>query len=102
LKHKRRPDNAYFKAVDFDPILSAPKEELHQSFLGLDGEHLLPATMYQIEQTLRGPDTVKGFDKNGAPQYIVSKARVKKVFARLRNSLASVDSSTRILEITPD
>jgi hypothetical protein len=30
LKHKLRPENAYFKAQDFDAILSAPKEELHQ------------------------------------------------------------------------
>ncbi len=33
LKHKLRPDNAYFKAKDFDAILSAPKEELHKLLL---------------------------------------------------------------------
>ena len=43
LKHKIRPENAYFKAHDFDFILSAPKEELHQFFIGLYGDHLLPA-----------------------------------------------------------
>jgi hypothetical protein len=52
LKHKLRPDNGYFKAKDFDAILSAPKEELHQVLLGLYGEHLLPATMYEIEKPL--------------------------------------------------
>ena len=30
-----RPENAYFKAHDFDFILSAPKEEMHQFFIGL-------------------------------------------------------------------
>ena len=63
LKHKLRPDNAYFKATDFDAILSALKEELHQLLLGQYGEHLLPATMYETEKVLRNPDTVKGYDK---------------------------------------
>jgi hypothetical protein len=77
FKHKLRPDNAYFKAKEFDAILSAPKEELHQLLIGLYGEHLLPATMYEIEKTLRNPNTIKGFDKNGAPIYLISKQRLK-------------------------
>ncbi len=80
LKHKLRPDNAYFKAKDFDAILSAPKEEPHQLLIGLYGEHLLPATMYEIEKALRNPNTIKGFDKNNAPIYIISKQRLKTVF----------------------
>ena len=72
LKHKLRLDNAYFKAQGFDAILSAPKEELHQLLIGLYGEHLLPATMYEIEKALRNPNTIRGFDKNGAPIYIIS------------------------------
>ena len=102
LKHKLRPDNAYFKAKDFDVILSAPKEELHQLLLGLYGEHLLPATMYEIEKTLRNPNTIRGVDKNGAPIYIISKQRVKTVFARLRNRLSSLDSSTSTIEVSSD
>jgi hypothetical protein len=57
LKHKLRQDNAYFKAKGFDAILSALKEELHQLLIGLYGEHLLPATMYEIEKTFRNPNT---------------------------------------------
>jgi hypothetical protein len=102
LKHKLRPDNAYFEAVDFDPILSAPKEELHQLLLGLYGEHLLPATMYEIEKALRNPDTIRGYDKNGAAIYIISKIRLKNVYARLRNRLSSVESSTSTIEISTD
>ncbi len=48
LKHKLRPENAYFNALEFDAILSVPKEELHQLLIDLYGEHLLSATMYEI------------------------------------------------------
>jgi hypothetical protein len=102
LKHKLRPDNAYFKAEGFDAILSAPKEELHQLLIGLYGEHLLPATMYEIEKTLRNPNTIRGFDKNGAPIYIISKQRLKIVFSRLRNRLSSLDSSTSTIEVSTE
>jgi hypothetical protein len=83
-----------FKAQGFDAIHSALKEELHQLLIGLYGEHLLPATMYEIKKTLRNPNTIRGFDKNGAPIYIISKQQLKTVFSRLRNRLSSLDSST--------
>jgi hypothetical protein len=104
LKHKLRPENAYFKAQDFEVILSAPKEELHQVLIGLYGDHLLPATMpvYEIEKVLQGPDSIQGFDKNNAPVYVISKKRLKEVWKRLRDRLASVDSSTRTVKITND
>jgi hypothetical protein len=87
LKHKILPDNAYFKARDFDVILSAPEEELHQLLLGLYGEHLLPATMYEIEKASRNPNTIKGFvDKNSASSFIISQQRLKTVLARLRTA----------------
>ncbi len=87
LKHKLRPDNANFKAVDFDPILSASKEELHQLLLGLYDKHLLPAPMYAIEKALRNPDTISSYNKNGAAIYIISMSRLKDTYARLRNRL---------------
>ena len=102
LKHKLRPENAYFKAKEFEVILSAPKEELHQFLIGLYGDHLLPATMYEIEKTLRGPDTIKGYDKNGSPMYIISKKMLKEVWKRLRDRIASLDSSTSTVEVTND
>ncbi len=80
LKHKLRPDNAYFKAQGFDAILSAPKEELHQLLIGLYGKYLLPATMNAIGKTLRNPNTIRGFDKNGAQIHIILKQRLKTVF----------------------
>jgi hypothetical protein len=102
LKHKLRPENAYFNAHNFDAILSAPKEELHQFLIGLYGDHLLPATKYEIEKVLRGPDTIKGYNKNKDPQYIISKKMLRGVWKRLRDRLASVDSSTSTVEITND
>ena len=102
LKHKLRPENAYFKAHNFDAILSAPKEELHQILIGLYGDHVLPATKHEIEKVLRGPDTIKGFDKNKEPQYIISKKMLRGVWKRLRDRLASVNSSTSTIEITND
>ncbi len=49
LKHKLHPENAYFIPLEFNAILFAPKEELHQLLISLYGEHLLPARMYEIE-----------------------------------------------------
>jgi hypothetical protein len=91
LKHKLRPNRAYFKAVDFDPIIFASQEELHQRLIGLYGEHLLPVTMYEIEKTLHNPDTISCYDNKGD---IISKARLKNMYAILRNSLSLVESNT--------
>jgi 6-pyruvoyl-tetrahydropterin synthase len=100
LKHKLRPENAYCKAHDFEVFLSAPKEELHQFFVGLYNH--LPATMHEIEKVLRGPDAIKAFNKNKEPMYIVSKKMLRTVWKRLRDRLASVDSGTSTVEITND
>ena len=102
LKHKLRPKNAYFNALNFDAILSAPKEELHQFLICLYGDHLLPAIKYEIEKVLRGPDTIKGFNKNKDPQYIISKKMLKGFWKRLQDRLASLDSSTSTIEMTDD
>jgi hypothetical protein len=56
---------------------------LHQFFIGLYGDHLLPATMHKIEKLLRGPDTIKGFNKDKKNQYIISKKMLKGVWKRL-------------------
>ncbi len=106
LKHKLRPENAYLKAEEFEFVLSAPnlspKEELHQFLIGLYGDRLLPATMYEIEKALLGPETIRGYDKNGAAMYIISKKMLKHVWKRLQDRLASLDSSTSTIEVTDD
>jgi hypothetical protein len=58
--------------------------------------------MDEIEKVLRGLDTIKAFNKNMNLMYIVSKRILKTVRKRLRDRLASVDSSTSTVEITND
>ena len=94
LKHKIIPENAYHKEHNFDFILSAPNEELHQFLIDLYGDHLLPATKHEIEKCLRGPDTIKSFNKKKEPEYFISKKMLRGVRKRLRDRLASVDSRT--------
>jgi hypothetical protein len=100
LKHKLIPENAYHKEHNFDFILSAPNEELHQFLINLYGDHLLPATKHEIEKCLRGPDTIKSFNKKKEPKYIISKKMLRGVWKRLQDRLASVDSCTSTIEIT--
>jgi hypothetical protein len=65
LKHKLTPETAYFKAIFFYHIASAPKEELHQFLIGLYGEHILPATLHKYERLLRNDMYSMGVDANG-------------------------------------
>ena len=102
LKHKLTPENAYFKTKDFDHIACAPKEELHQFLIGLYGEHILPATLHEYERILRDDMYSTGVDKNGNQKYLISKTMMANIWARLRDRLASIDSSTSMIEVTPD
>ena len=43
LRHKLFPPNAWMKVADFRVLTSCPKDELHQWFIGLYGEHIIPA-----------------------------------------------------------
>ena len=102
LKHKLTPENAYFKAQNFDHVACAPKEELHQFLIGLYGEHMLPATMHEYERTLRDDKYSTGVDCNGNQKYIITKVMMVQVWARLRDRLASIDGSTSMIEVTSD
>jgi hypothetical protein len=46
--------------------------------------------------------TITGYDKNKASIYKISKKRLKNVFARLRNRLSLLDSSTSTIEISTE
>ena len=102
LKHKLTPENAYFKAKNFDHIASAPKEELHQFLIGLYGEHILPATLHEFERLLRNDMYSMGVDANGNQKYLITKSMMANIWARLRDRLASIDSSTSMIEVTSD
>ncbi len=58
--------------------------------------------MYEIEKVLRGRDSTQGFNKKNASIYVISNKRLKVVWKRLYDQLASVDSSTSTVEITND
>ena len=43
LRHKLFPPNAWMKVLHFNVLTSCPKDELHQWFIGLFGEHIILA-----------------------------------------------------------
>jgi len=101
LKHKLRPDNAFFKALHFDIFKCVPKEELHQFLLGLFGDHIVPATMYEYTMALRRPDLVKK-NKSGSETFLITNKMLENVWKRLRDRLASIKSSTSMIEISSE
>ena len=57
---------------NFDHIASAPKEELHQFLIGLYGEHILPATLHEIERLLHNDMYSMGVDAKGNQKYLIT------------------------------
>ena len=58
LRHKLFPPNAWMKLTDFNVLTSCPKDELHQWFLGLYWEHIIPAMAHHYTQVLQRPDLI--------------------------------------------
>ena len=56
----------------------------------------------RLKNALCGPDTIKEYDKNGSPTYIVSKKMLKVVWKRLLDRIASLDSSASTVGVTND
>ena len=46
LRHKLLPPNAWMRVHNFDVLTSCPKDELHQWFIGLYREYIIPAISY--------------------------------------------------------
>jgi hypothetical protein len=85
LKHKLTPENAYFKAKNFNHIASAPEEEPHQFLIGLYGEHILPATLHEYERLPSNDMYSMGVDANGNQKYLITKRMMANIWARLRD-----------------
>ena len=102
LKHRLRIPNAYYGARDFDFLQSAPREELHQFLIGVYGDYVIPSTLYEIEQVLRRPDLVLSKPGAKVPRYLVSNEMLAGVWARLRDRLSALDSSSSMVEVTKD
>ena len=65
-------------------------------YLRLFGDHIVPAILYRYTQELRRPDLV---DKRGKP--LIKNARLKAVWTRLANRMATVVADTSMVTISP-
>ena len=101
LKSKIRPYNAYFKANSLELYSSVPHKELHQFLLGLLGD-IIPGTVYAYKQVLCHPSLITSPPGAKIPTYVISNEMLAAVWARLHNRLASVDSSSSMIQITED
>ena len=64
IKHKLFPPNAWMKVLNFNVLTSCPKDELHQWFIVLYGEHVIPAIVHKYTKILQRPDLIT-LDKDG-------------------------------------
>lgn len=102
LKCRLRPENAYFKAKGLELYSAVPREELHQFLIGLYGDYVIPATVYEYERVLRDPALITSNPGTSVTTYVISNDMLAAVWARLRDRLASVDSSWSMVEVTTD
>jgi hypothetical protein len=89
------------KLTDFNVLTSCPKDELHQWFLGLYGEHIIPAMVHRYTQVLQRPDLV-WHDRSGVAHPITSNEAVARVLRRLANRLQGVVADTSMMTISPE
>ncbi len=101
LRHKLFPPNAWMRVTNFNVLISCPKDELHQWFIGLYGEHIISAMVHRYTKVLQRPDLVK-LDKNGEAHPIISNEAVARVFKRLADRLQGVVTNTFMMTITPE
>ena len=66
-------------------------------FLGLFGDHIVPAILYRYTQILRRPDLLSS---KGKP--LVTKARLEIVWTRLADRLSTVVADTSMITISPE
>ena len=101
LLHKLFPPNSWMKLTDFNVLTSCPKDELHQWFLGLYGEHIIPAMVHRYTQVLQRPDLI-WHDRKIVAHPIMSNEVVARVFWRLANRLQGVVANTLMMTISPE
>jgi hypothetical protein len=102
LKMKIRPRNAFLSCYKFDFLAALPREELHQFLIGLYGEYIIPSAFHSITSVLRKPEFILSTSDRGVNKYLVPNAMLEGVWARLRDRLSSLDSSTSLLEVTSE
>ena len=82
------------KVADFHVLTSCPKDELHQWFIGLYSEHIIPAIVHCFTSVMQRPDLIY-YDKNKAKHQIISNEAVARVFRRLARALGKEAMFTR-------
>ena len=89
---------------NFDYIMSAPKEYLHQLCIGLYGKHIITYSFYQYTQVLCQPHLVIGEtgDGNAKSRHPVSNMMLADVWIKLRNRLSSINSGISMIEISSE
>ena len=78
------------------------QETFAPTFIGVYGEHIIPASFYQYTQVLRRPDLVIGQTGNGNTKYLVNNKMLGAILMKLRNRLASINSDTSVIEVSSD
>ena len=101
LRHKLFPPNSWMKVLQFNVLTSCPKDELHQWFIRLYGEHIIPAIVYRYTKVLQRSDLVT-VDKDGNSHPLLSNESVARVFKRLADRLQGVVSDISTVTITPE
>ena len=97
MRHKLFPPNAWIKVSDFNILTSCPKDELHQWFIGLYGEHIIPAIVHRYTSVLQRPDLIWL-----VKPLITSNEAVARVFRRLADRLQGVVADTSTMTISTD
>ena len=118
LRHRLLPRNAWRLVLFFELFMSAPKDELHQwyilvytsmykfipvctdftfvgRYLGLFGDHIIPAVLYRYTQVLRRPDLV---NSKGKPP--VTTARIEALWKRLSDRFKTVVADTSMITMS--
>jgi hypothetical protein len=69
---------------------------LYHRYLGLFGDHIVPAVLYRYTQVLRRPDLVIS---KGKP--LVATERIKNIWKRLADRFATVVADTSMITLSP-
>ena len=73
---------------------------MHCATLGLFGNHIVKSVIHKIETTLRNDSYITGYDREGRPKYVISKAALDAVHKRMCERLEHFNSSESGFQLT--
>ncbi len=92
IKHKLFHPNAWMKVLHFNVSTSCPKDELHQWFIGLYCENIIPAIVHRYTQVMQRLDLVT-LNQHSNCHPLLSNESIAQVFKRLVDRLQDVVST---------